>query len=384
METQGRTITTKKRMSVLLLSAALAAVGTATALPVSSGAVHAATTAASTTAKVKVQVEGKTIGTHAFLSQVGNTLIPLKDAAQALGATVTYDSTTHNIQLTLGENTVNYSLDIDSALVTLNGSGLGQRYEAQVIGGTTFVAVHALVEPFGYLTEWNGKTRTVNITNAGMNDLTVTADQLQSASQAKNVTIKIVYPVVSKLANQDAEAAINKVLKAQAQKFLDASVKQLAKSGAPYEGAKYDFQLGYKVTYNRNGVISILLTNYQYLGGAHGGGSQTGLTFSLKDGTAINLGDLLKSNSNYSQIIKKSLQEQIKKGTESFGYSIEQFNKLTNNTYMDDFYLTPSGFTVFFAPGDIAEVVVGNPEFKFTWAQFFSKNADPFAAYIIR
>ncbi|MDH6425843.1 hypothetical protein BK121_23300 [Paenibacillus odorifer] len=383
METQVKKFTTKKRMSVLLLSAALAAVGTAAALPVSVGSVHAASTTATITSRVNVQVKGKAIGTQAFLSPLGNTLIPLKDAAQALGAAVKYDNKNHSVELTLGENTVNYSLDIDSALVKLNGSGLGQRYEAQVIGGTSFVAVQALVEPFGYLAQWNGQTRTVNITNAGMNELTITAGKLQSSNSHKDVTINIVYPVVSQLANQNAEAAINKAVKAQAQKFLDASEKQLAKSGAPAEGATYDFELAYKVTYNQNGVISFLLTNYQYLGGAHGGGSQTGLTYSLQDGTTMKLGDLLKSNSNYSQVIKKSLQEQVQKGTESSIYSIDLFNKLTkdSNAYLDNFYLTNAGFTVFFVPGDIAESVVGSPEFKFTWAQFLSNNADPFAAY---
>lgn len=383
METQVKKITNKKRLSVLLLSAALAAIGTTAVFPLSAGPVHAAAVAASTTSKVNIQVNGKAIGTQAFLSQLGNTLIPLKDAAQALGAAVKYDNKNHSVQLTLGENTANYSLDIDSALVKLNGSGLGQRYEAQVKGGTTFVAVQALVEPLGYLTQWNGPTRTVNITDEGINKLTVTSGKLQSSASHKNVTINIVYPVVSQLANQNAEAAINKAVKAQAQKFLDASEKQLAKSGGPAEGATYDFELGYKVTYNQNGVISFLLSNYQYLGGAHGGGSQTGLTYSLQDGAAIKLGDLLKSSSSYSQVIKKSLQEQIKKGNESSSYSIELFNKLTkdSNAYMDNFYLTNAGFTVYFAPGDIAEVVVGNPEFKFTWAQFLSKDADPFAAY---
>ncbi|SDS52068.1 Protein of unknown function [Paenibacillaceae bacterium GAS479] len=385
METQVNKISIKKRFPVLVLSVTLATVGFAVTLPLSVGSVLAASAANSTTAKAKVnvQVEGKAIGTQAFLSPVGNTLIPLKDAAQAIGATAKYDSQTRSIQLTLGENTATYSLDNDSAFVTLNGSGLGQRYEAQIIGGTSYVAVKALAEPFGYLDQWNGKTRAVNITKAGMNDLSVTASKLQSPSSQNNVQIKIVYPVVSELANQDAEAAINNTLKAHAQKFLEASEKQLAKSGAPTEGAKYDFKLGYKMTYNRNGVISFLLTNYQYLGGAHGMGSQAGLTFSLKDGTVIKLSDLLKSNSNYNRDIKKSLQEQVKNGTESSGYSIEQFKNLTkgSNAYLDNYYLTNAGFTVFFETNAIAPAVVGNPEFKFSWTQFLSKNTDPFAVY---
>ncbi|WP_458120514.1 PdaC/SigV domain-containing protein [Paenibacillus sp. Z6-24] len=374
-----------KKLSAIVLATSLTAAGTAATLPFTQSSAYAASTSSSAKSVINVQVEGKAISAKGMLSKSGSTLLPLKDIAKTVGATITYDSKAHTATITKGKNKVSYDLnDQNGVFVRLNGSAVGDSYDASVIKGTTYVAIKAVTEPFGYRALWNNATRTVNVTAAGMNDVEVTGTKLVSSIQNKYTNVNIVYPVVSGVENKAAQTAINKALKAHYDTFLTTMEKQVKEAGAPTnKDMIYEIDGGYKVTYNRNGVISFLLTDYQYLGGAHGDNILTSMTFSLKDGKAIKLDDLLKSNKNYSQDIKKLIQAHIKKNANTEGLSLEQFNDLSKSSskYLDNYYLTDSGVTIFFQKYDIAPGAAGNPEVEFTFSQLLKSGTNPLSAY---
>lgn len=374
-----------KKLSAIVLATSLTAAGTAATLPLVQSSAYAASTSSSAKSVINVQVEGKAISAKGMLSKSGSMLLPLKDIAKTVGATVTYNSKEHTATITKGKNKVSYDLNQkDMVFVRLNGSAVGDSYDASVVKGTTYVAIKAVTEPFGYRALWNNATRTVNVTAAGMNDVEVTGNKLESSTQNKYTNFNIVYPVVSGLENEAAQTKINKALKAHSDQFLTTMQKQVKEAGAPAnKDITYEIDGGYKVTYNRNGVISFLLTDYQYLGGAHGDDILTSMTFSLKDGKAIQLSDLLKSNSNYSQDIKKLIQTHIKKNADTEGLSLEQFNDLSKNSskYLENYYLTDSGFTIFFQKYDIAPGAAGNPKIDFTFSQLLKSGTNPLSAY---
>ncbi|ANF95206.1 hypothetical protein AR543_03630 [Paenibacillus bovis] len=374
-----------KKLSAIVLATSLTAAGTAATLPLVQSSAYAASTSSSAKSAINVQVEGKAISAKGILSKSGSTLLPLKDIAKTVGATVTYNAKERTATITKGKNKVSYDLNQkDMVFVRLNGSAVGDSYDASVVKGTTYVAIKAVTEPFGYRALWNNATRTVNVTAAGMNDVEVTGSKLESSIQNKYTNVNIVYPVVSGLENEAAQTKINKALKAHFDQFVTTMQKQVKEAGAPVnKDITYEIDGGYKVTYNRNGVISFLLTDYQYLGGAHGDDILTSMTFSLKDGKAIQLSDLLKSNSNYSQDIKKLIQTHIKKNADTEGLSLEQFNDLSKNSskYLENYYLTDSGFTIFFQKYDIAPGAAGNPKIDFTFSQLLKSGTNPLSAY---
>ncbi len=374
-----------KKISALVLATTMAAAGTVAILPGSTASVYAAAASQKVDKSVvHVQVEGKAVATQGMLSKDGKTLVPLKDAAKALGATVTYDAKTHNIVVTKGKQTSSYLIyseeNVQSALVTFNGGALREGYDGQVVKGVSYVEAKALSGPFGYRIVWNKATNTVNFTTAGINNVTVIPTKLADPIKNKYTTVNVVYPVVTGLENEAAQTAINKALKAHFDQYLTGMKKQVEEAGVPYsKDLSYEIDGGYKVTYNQNGVISFLLTDYQFLGGAHGDDILTGMTFSLKDGKAVKLDDLLKSNASYRQDIKKLLQADIKKQSDLMGYSLEQFNDLSKNSssYLNNYYLTDNGFTVFFQKYDIAPGASGTPEFNFTFGQLLKSGTNP-------
>ncbi len=378
------------KMAALVLAATLATTGTIAILPGNTGSVYAATTSHNmNTSIVHVQVEGKAISTQGILGKTGKTLIPLKEAAKALGATVTYDAKTRTVIVTKGKQISTYLLYTDGGakdnlFVTFNSSELGDTYDSQVIKGTTYVETKALSEPFGYRTVWDKATNTVIVTTAGMNAITITPTTLAHSINNTYTNVNFTYPVISGLTNEAAQTKINNALKAHVEQWMATMDKQIQEAGKPVSPSmQYEGDSGYKVSYNQNGVISFLLYDYGYLGGAHGGETLTGMTFSLQDGKALKLNDLLKSNASYRQDLKQLLQNEIKKQDGAEDGTLDSFNELSKNSsaYLDDYYLTDSGFTIFFQQYAIAPYAAGTPEFHFTFNQLLKAGTNPLKAY---
>lgn len=378
-----------KKISAFLLATTMATVGTVAVLPGTSYTVQAAAATSSTTkSAIHVQVEGKAITTTGIVSPNGSSLLPLKDTAKAIGATVTYNAKDKSVTITKGKNKVNFELGVSSdgmkpnngAFVTLNDSEIGDTYDAQVVNGTSYVAIKAVTDQLGYRALWNGATRTVNITTAGTNNIEVTTATLKPSTTNSYTEVNVKYPVVSGLENAEAEATINKAIKAKVQSFLQDTQKQAKELGAPAKDSEmsYDIDSGYKVTYNSNGVVSVLLMNYVFLGGAHGYSIDTGMTFSLKDGKQIQLSDLLKSNSNYRKDIDKVINAKIKKDAANDVTMVDQFKGIAAN---QEYYLTDSGLTIFFQQGEIGANAAGTPKFPITFKQAIPSGTNPLSAY---
>ena len=100
-----------KKISAFLLATTLATVGTVAVLPGTSSIVQAATTKASTAKlAIHVQVEGKAIATTGIISANGSSLLPLKDTAKAIGATVTYSNKDKKVTVTKGKHKVSFAM----------------------------------------------------------------------------------------------------------------------------------------------------------------------------------------------------------------------------------------------------------------------------------
>ncbi|MEW4370961.1 PdaC/SigV domain-containing protein [Paenibacillus kandeliae] len=387
-----------KKLAALVLASSLAAVGTVATLPGNTPVVQAAA-ANNSMAKsaIYIQVEGKAIQGQGLTSTTGKLMVPLKEVAKAMGASITYDAKTHDITVKKQKVAAKYNVYSqtkgnkvtadaqDGAYVYFNGGATGDSYDGQVIKGVAYVQVQAVSELFGYRSVWNHATHTVNLTQAAMNNVTITPTSLKGNIDHKPTTLNILYPVVSGLDNLEAQASINKALKAYFDDLITSAqtyAKEINTDASLTELKKTPFEIdgGYKVTYNQNGVISFMLTDYVYLGGAHGDTSPEGMTFSLQDGKLLKLDDLLKSNTNYRQDLKKLLQADIRKHADDMGVSLEQFNDRYKNssTYLDNFYLNDSGFDVFFQTYDISPGAAGNPKFSYTFNQLLKSGSNPF------
>lgn len=120
---------------------------------------------------------------------------------------------------------------------------------------------------------------------------------------------------------------------------------------------RYAFQASYKVKYNDNGLLSVVVAGYEYTGGAHGNSWQKSLTADLKTGKVYRLGDLFKSGSDYRKIIDERVAQEINRRGWRDGV---QFPGVRDDTA---FYLTEEALVIYYQPYEIAAYVFGLPSF---------------------
>ena len=99
---------------------------------------------------------------HPYINSDGQTMVPLRQAAEAMGLHVTWDSFEQTISITDGIKTIIYPVvgatEWDSA-----GSPLLDNPFAVILGGTGYGQVRYLAEFFGRTVRWDDASRSVVI-----------------------------------------------------------------------------------------------------------------------------------------------------------------------------------------------------------------------------
>ncbi len=133
--------------------------------------------------------------------------------------------------------------------------------------------------------------------------------------------------------------------------------------------APYQIIQEFDILYNKNDILSIILSVYEYLGGAHGNTIYSPGTWDLKSGKKLTIHDIFK-NPKIDENIIKEVERQV-----------EENKKAGNNIYFDDvaslirkeynpdnYNLTPKGLQILYPVYTIAPYVAGpqyfiiNPE----------------------
>lgn len=115
---------------------------------------------------IKLIVDMKVIDCLAYgqepVIQNGRTLVPLRAAFEALGATVEWDN--EKRAAVSQKDDVTIVLEIGSDIMKINGQDKKLDVPAEIMNGRTMVPVRAVAEAFGCNVEWDNKARAVIIT----------------------------------------------------------------------------------------------------------------------------------------------------------------------------------------------------------------------------
>lgn len=112
----------------------------------------------------KVRVNGKLISFDSQypLIEDGHTYIPVRAVAETLGAAVSWDQSSSSATISSGSSTILIPTGKDHAFV--NGKKTALDAAAIVINNRTMVPLRFITEAFGDTVDWDGDTRTVEIT----------------------------------------------------------------------------------------------------------------------------------------------------------------------------------------------------------------------------
>ncbi|WP_416292891.1 PdaC/SigV domain-containing protein [Paenibacillus illinoisensis] len=329
--------------------------------------------AASVTSKVTASTDvtlksaGKTL-TQKGLLQGGSTWVSLTAVKDVAGGTLTYNAKTKEYALTAANNTMKISLADGEPSLRVNN--YYSNVEAKLIKGRLYIPFSAMRDYLGVQGSWDGKTKTLSLSKVKQNSVKVKSANVKV--NIKNAEVDIQYPQVSGLASDEAEAAINKVLKDEVDTFVTAFKKQTAEYGTAAANRPYAFESTYVVTYNENGVLGLVTQRYEDYAGAHGMTTRTGHTFALDTGKELSLDDVLKNNKTMRDTLGKKVGEQLK----ARGGYLDGYKGLNKD---QDFYVTPTGVVVFFQLYEYTAYAEGFPEFSFTYKELLPKGTQPFS-----
>ena len=181
------------------------------------------------------------------------------------------------------------------------------------------------------------------------------------------------YPKIEGLISSDAQRKINNTIlnhiKNSYQNKLDLEKQEIIDRQEFPELFPYEYETYYSVKYNKNNVLSILIYDYRYLGGAHGSTTVASYNFDVITGNQTTLNSVAKTNSAYLKMEKYArvdlLNQNAKMGM--------VFTELLHELNIDNnrpFYFYDNGIVVKFYEYEVAAYAAGMPEVKIPYSVF--------------
>lgn len=167
----------------------------------------------------------------------------------------------------------------------------------------------------------------------------------------KNTPVQatVYYPVVTGIANEEAQLKINRAIVTLLNKML---IDQNY-----YEPSLVELLANFEIKNNQRGILSLNLIVYSFTGGAHGMTAVKSLTFDVKTGHSFTLQELFKPNSDYVKEISAIITEDIKK------WQVDIINPFTKISPDQDFYIADTSLVIYFQLYDITPYYWGFPYF---------------------
>lgn len=371
----------KKHLSLFLAVAlAVSLAGAVPALAVDAVPISAPIFTAASAKSVPVSQNGAALAADAFVAD-SDVYLPLRAGAEALGNAVAWSDEN-------GVRTITVTKPEGDAVFYLTGSSDDNRGQSvsdcghsyyvlgssvvaiRLFGDTSYVASDVYDAVFGTETSYDAAAGTVTVTSVPGNDVTIAVGAASYEEDCLKATIQ--YPVLSGLADSAVQDTVNAVFKKAADTALAegranaAAMKTSLDAG--YDGPdQCETYFNYSVTYNRNGLLSVVLTDYQYSGGAHGGTFQSAYTFDLTDGRTLSLADLMQADSGWKDTFDTSVRSQID-ALEATG-ELAELTGVSFSTVGDDpaYCLTSKGAAVFFQEYEYFPYAAGIQSFTLSY-----------------
>ena len=121
----------------------------------------------------------------------------------------------------------------------------------------------------------------------------------------------------------------------------------------------YEYLVSYGVKFNENNLLSIVMNDDIYTGGAHGTTIVTSYNFNILTGQQLFVEDIAKSQTNLNKIKDYAINELSKR---DYVFNEELKNIEVNNNR--PFYFTKNGIVLMFQEYEVAPYAAGRPEVK--------------------
>ena len=297
----------------------------------------------------------------------GTVYLPLRAVCETLGYTVQWDGKNGGSIVSVSKAGEMIVIDLKNYKITTKGHAY-YTGDCVLIDNHTYMQADLFSENFGFKAQQNQQTGAVELTRVTQNPITITT--MNVFSDTDDLTITLQYPQINELSDSTVQDGINTVLRETAMNAENeglqnayelVKVKEDGYTGSPNMCETY---FDYSVKYNQNGLLSLILMDYQYAGGAHGNTIQTAYTFDLQTGKVLALSDLMKNDSGYvsyiNSAVRQGIDERVKAGN-LYEFEDGKFQSIKDD---QNYYLSNSGVVIYFQQYEYFPYVSGIQEFQ--------------------
>ncbi|MDN9011542.1 PdaC/SigV domain-containing protein [Brevibacillus laterosporus] len=282
----------------------------------------------------------------------GTTFVTLDTLRNDFRFHVYYEPQTKRISIFSSKKEIVMKVDENAYLV--NGHKLFMEETPRIKDSSILVPLRIICESMGFSVSQDSFTKAVRTHSVSENNLQFENKELKINRNNTNVSIQ--YPQLKWLSsNVEIQRKINDQLEKVALETFEMGSQA---SMEIREGENpYDYLLNYEITYNQNGLISVVFDQYTYTGGAHGMVDRVAYTIDIKTGNILSLQDLLKENSAYKAEISQQIKKQFQ---QKYGYLLTPFETISDE---QAFYVKGDSVIIYFGLYEYTPYAAGIPEF---------------------
>lgn len=182
-----------------------------------------------------------------------------------------------------------------------------------------------------------------------------------NSTEDSTAIINIDYPQIEGLENTTIEQKVNLFLEEEFNQsiawFDEVKSDTAFFEDFPYE-MQYTFETGFQLEFNSKNFLSIVLSHYQFTGGAHGNYFAIGYNINLKDGSVLSLKDIIKDDS-FDLLAYECEQAILEKYEAESLDAAGLFEDVITIPDDQDFYITPGTLVLQFDPYEIGPWSMG-------------------------
>ena len=182
-----------------------------------------------------------------------------------------------------------------------------------------------------------------------------------SSTDDSTAIINIDYPQIAELDDNSIKAKVNLFLEDEFKQSI-AWFEEVKSDSAffedyPYE-MQYTFETGFQIEFNSKDFLSVVLSHYQFTGGAHGNYFALGYNIDMKDGKVLSLKDVIKEDS-FDLLSYECEQAILEKFEANSIFEAGLFEDEIEILEDQDFYIAPGMLVLQFDPYEIAPWSMG-------------------------
>jgi hypothetical protein len=315
----------------------------------------AAACLAAETGQPVIELDGENLAVPAEAAD-GTVFLPLRAVGEAVGFHIQWSG--HAEPITASKPGTSFSVTVGSSAAAVNGHEILLPESVKLVKDRAYIPASFFADYLGLRVDYDSAGSKIVARTIQENQVT-TVNQKEELVTPE-LQLKIQYPQLQGL----QDAAVQKKLNTAFQELAAQAEATGRENAAQLWPGEIDRQIcaetyfDYVVKYNQDGLMSVVFSDYQYSGGAHGLTLQSALTFNLKTGAIYQLSDLFRDNVDYVELISQKVREQMR------DRGLEPLIPFTSINPLEDFYLSSSdALVVYFQQYEYFPYALGIQEF---------------------